>query len=142
MAHILNGDALKDQFPSDLEGHIIIMREALVSGPIQAVSLAEFYELRSKYLLEAFGPSELDYQKSVIPEFEKIIALPKDEPVYLWFEDDLFCQMNMWFCAHLLYTSHQPKEVYWIRPQDQLTYGFAHAPVAQLDRVPGFGSGG
>ena len=73
--------------------------------------------------MKIYGPEEGMYRDRVVPEFRKIISIPKDETVYLWFEDDLFCQINMWFAVHLLYTSHQPEKVYWVRPLDELLYG-------------------
>ena len=32
--HVLNGDALKEQFPPTITGDIIVIRECLVDGPV------------------------------------------------------------------------------------------------------------
>ncbi|WP_211277476.1 hypothetical protein [Nonlabens spongiae] len=40
--HILNGDALKEQFPKTIPGKIIVGRECLVDGPVQGDSLSAF----------------------------------------------------------------------------------------------------
>ena len=133
--HILNGDSLKEQFPANIGGQVIIMREALVSGPVQAGTLEELYDLRAAYLLEAFGPQEKKYHDHVVPEFEQIISIPGDEKVYLWFEEDLFCQVNMWFCIYLMSFSSHSGEVNWVCPDNQLEYGFGAYKAEELNKL-------
>jgi hypothetical protein len=41
--HILNGDALKGQFPSEIPGQLIVARECLVDGDVSGESLSEFF---------------------------------------------------------------------------------------------------
>jgi hypothetical protein len=41
--HILNGDALGDQFPKDLPGEILIFRECLIEGPKNVVEFESFH---------------------------------------------------------------------------------------------------
>ena len=124
--HILNGDALLEQFPSEISGTKIVLRECLVDGPVRSDSLDELYEIRAAFLddlIEDFNPG--DYQKDAVSEFEKIQSIPPDSAVYLWFEDDLFCQVNLWFTCHLLYNHTEQLEVYIIRPKTLTQYGFA-----------------
>jgi len=90
--HILNGDALKDQFPPSLKDELIVARECLVDGNVTARSLDELFEARATYLKESYGSTEEFYRNSVITEFKKIISLPDDSTINLWFEDDLFCR--------------------------------------------------
>jgi hypothetical protein len=92
--HVLNGDCLKNQFPKDIEGEIIVWRECLVSGP---VSESNFFENRKTFIHENFGEKEADYDKKVVSEFKKIKEISENSNVYFWFEDDLFCQVNLWF---------------------------------------------
>lgn len=92
--HILNGDCLKNQFPKDIEGELIVWRECLVSGP---VSETNFFENRKAFIYESFGENEADYDKKVISEFKKLQEIQENSNVYFWFEDDLFCQVNFWF---------------------------------------------
>ncbi|GJM35445.1 MAG: hypothetical protein DHS20C18_44460 [Saprospiraceae bacterium] len=40
--HILNGDSLKEQFPENIQGEIIIARECLVDGSVKGRTLVEF----------------------------------------------------------------------------------------------------
>lgn len=92
--HVLNGDCLKNKFPNDIEGELIVWRECLFSGP---VSESNFFENRKAFIHESFGENEADYDKKVISEFKKIEEIQESSNVYFWFEDDLFCQVNFWF---------------------------------------------
>lgn len=124
--HILNGDALLDRFPNAISGDKIVLRECLVDGPVQSDSLNKLYEIRARFLddlIEDFNTK--DYWKDAVTEFEKIQSIPPDSAVYLWFEDDLFCQVNLWFTCHLLYNHTDQLEVYIIRPKTLTQYGFA-----------------
>ncbi|MEP1305987.1 MAG: DUF1835 domain-containing protein [Balneola sp.] len=122
--HILNGDALKDQFPPSLKDELIVAKECLVDGNVTARSLDELFEARATYLKESYGSTEEFYRNSVITEFKKIISLPDDSTINLWFEDDLFCQINFWFVSSLIKEFVSPKKVFLVRPHTNLQYGF------------------
>lgn len=101
--HITNGDYLADQLKeTSIDGEIIVSREALVSGPLQADSLEEFWKIRSEFILKDYNAPIKSYYRKVVSEFEKMINIPEGSEVNLWFEDDLFCQVNLWFCISLL----------------------------------------
>lgn len=119
--HILNGDSLKAQFPPDLKGGIFVVRECLVDGEVNAADLSLFYKQRKAFLCRYYGATEKQYEDQVQAEFEKIRSI-KDSKVFLWFEDDLFCQVNFWFTTSLLLRKNN--EVYLVRPQKLSTYGF------------------
>ena len=97
--HILNGDALREQFPASVEGELIVARECLVVGDVSGNDLKDFYENRAKDLLKSYGTPISEYFSKVVPEYEKIRKLRVNSTVNLWFEDDLFCQVNLWFCC-------------------------------------------
>jgi hypothetical protein len=121
--HILNGDSLKDQFPTEqIKGEIIVMKECLIDGPSSGKNLVEFFQTRSEFIKEVYGDSENKYKNQVIPEITKIVNIESGE-VNLWFEDDLFCQVNLWFVCSLLYTKPNIT-VNLVRPNDSLQYGF------------------
>ena len=123
--HILNGDSLKDRFPANIEGSIIVARECLVDGDVNGDNLEELYLTRAKFLSNNYGGDIEDYYQKTVPEFEKIRNIPEGADINLWFEDDLFCQVNLWFVINLLYSSNQSNSVYLIRPENQLRYGFS-----------------
>lgn len=122
--HILNGDALKDQFPDSLNGELIVARECLVDGDVSADSLDQLFELRAEYLSNAYDSEKGFYHNEVIPEFKKIISLPEHSVIHLWFEDDLFCQVNLWFVFHLIHNFVTPSQVFLVRPHTDIQYGF------------------
>ncbi len=123
--HILNGDCLKDQFPTNIEGELIVARESLIDGDVNGDSLHELFETRSKFIsLNYEGFTEKDYFKKTVPEIKKIVAIPDKSEVFLWFEDDLFCQVNMWFVIHLLYKYTQDCKVFLVRPKIHNQLGF------------------
>jgi hypothetical protein len=116
--HILNGDALKEQFPADaLKGELIVTRECMIEGPTQANTLDELLKKREQYLRETY---QVDYQDAV-PEIKKIASLSTGSAC-LWFEDDLFCQANLWFVCSLIY--QKDLRVFLVRPHGSLRYGF------------------
>ncbi len=123
--HILNGDALADRFPSALEGEVMVARACLVDGPVWAANLPELFETRSHFLHEAYGIPKEDYLTRSVPEFEKICRLEPQQIIHLWFEDDLFCQVNLWFVCHLIREYSQASRMYLVRPPKFTPWGFA-----------------
>ncbi len=121
--HILNGDALKNRFPvSHVYGEVIIMRECLVDGPSSGNNLEDFFKNRANFIKETYGDVDNKYTQEVIPEILKINTIGEGE-VNLWFEDDLFCQVNLWFICSLIYSKDHIK-VNLVRPNKSLQYGF------------------
>jgi len=131
--HILNGDALKEQFPDSLGTELIIARECMVDGPVTDASLAELFALRSKFISEEYGiGTKEDYIKSIRFEIEKIKVIDEYAAVNLWFEDDLFCQVNFWFIASVLLDFGIKSKVYLVRPKVQNKYGFGGLAKEEL----------
>lgn len=101
--NITNGDCLAEQLKeTTISGEMIICREALVAGSLQAENLDVFWKVRSEFIAENYGDTKEDYYRKVVSECNKMMQIPEDSEVYLWFEDDLFCQVNMWFCLTLI----------------------------------------
>lgn len=101
--HILNGDALAEQvLASGLSDPFISWREAMVEGPVSSESAEHLFSVRASYLNQRYPDPDRTYQSHVLPEMERVMSLPVGTSVYLWFEDDLFCQVNMWSVLWLL----------------------------------------
>src|SRR5690349_21920797 len=97
--HILNGDSLAYSFPeARIQGDIIVVREALVDGDLSGDNLHEFWQSRAKY----HRSTETRYRNDIVSEFEKILNAPDNSEFNLWFEYDLFCQVNMWFVISII----------------------------------------
>lgn len=100
--HILNGDAIVPEFrKSGIEGPIVIWREALCDGPVaDSIQENSFWEKRADYINTALDGEH--YESKVITELDKIRDLSNYEEVVLWFEYDLFCQVNMLACLNFI----------------------------------------
>lgn len=97
--HILNGDALREQFQAwKIPGQTLVMRECLVEGPVAGED--DFWSQRKAFISEAYAASSHEYDQWVTTELAKFATMTSDAEVNLWFEDDLFCQANLWFVLH------------------------------------------
>jgi hypothetical protein len=90
-------------------GETIVFREALVSGPLGGATWEEFWETRVRFLTQNYGATAQAVQEKTVAELEKIRSLADGVELSLWFEDDLFCQVNLWFVVNLLSESHHIK---------------------------------
>jgi hypothetical protein len=107
--HILNGDSLAYSFPhAGIEGEIVVVREALIDGELSGDSLHEFWQSRARYM----GITETEYNDSVVREIQKIMNAPDESTFNLWFEYDLFCQVNMWFILSIINSLSIRKNVF------------------------------
>lgn len=124
VVHILNGDSLGDRFPERVSGKVMVARECLVDGPVKAENLESFFLLRTQFIGGYPDCSEAEYRETSLSEFEAMQAIPAGSEVNFWFEDDLFCQTNFWFCLHLLRDRVGDSEFFLVRPHTSLRYGF------------------
>jgi hypothetical protein len=107
--HILNGDSLAYSFPeTNIQGEIIVVREALVEGDVSGSNLDDFWQTRAKCM----GLTKVEYSNKVVTEFEKIINAAGNSEFNLWFEFDLFCQVNMWFVISIINNLRINKKVF------------------------------
>ncbi len=131
--HILNGDALRERFPSAIGGELIVARECLSDGPVKSDGLQGLFQLRAHFLTNGYGEgTTIDYKKGTVGEFERMMRIPEGSMVTLWFEDDLFCQVNFWFCVFLLSQHTANCSLYLARPESHTRYGFGGLSPAQL----------
>jgi len=131
--HILNGDALKERFPKTIPGEVIVARECLVDGPVQSDSLSAFFKARAAFISQNYaGFTEHDYFDQTVPEFLKIQNISEHAAIHLWFEDDLFCQVNFWFVVHVLVQSNHKENLFLIRPAVHTPYGFGGLSASEL----------
>lgn len=122
--HILNGDALKDIFPENLSGEIIICRECLVDGNVKGDTLDQLFASRAEFLNNADEGKHVDYFSYVVKEFEKLKTVSKNSEINLWFENDLFCQVNLWFILHLVDEYRIHNSLFLVHPKPEFKYSF------------------
>ncbi len=135
LIHILNGDALYERFPSNIPGERIIMREALIEGPLPRLPMTEFFEIRAQYFDDTYPDAPYVYRKDVLGEMNKIWSATASHEFVLWFEDDLFCQINLWFLAYGLSDLIQLKSFSLVKAVADMAYGFGGMDYRQLSRA-------
>jgi hypothetical protein len=107
--NILNGDSLAFSFPdAKIEGDVIVVREGLIDGNLSGNNLQDFWQSRAKYM----EVTDTEYHSQVVREFEKIMNAPDESEFNLWFEYDLFCQVNMWFVISIINSLRIKKNVF------------------------------
>ncbi len=100
---ILNGDCLADQLrQTKINQNFIVCRECLIEGNVYAGNITDFWTIRAKFIADTYTASTEEYFSKTVSEFEKLNNLPDNSEVCLWFENDLFCQANMWFVISML----------------------------------------
>jgi hypothetical protein len=110
--HIVNGDStatiLKE---SDLSGDLIVWREMLCEGPLSKnIGSDSFWNLRYAFFENEFQVNRPEYYDNTIEELIQIEDLSNYDEVVLWFEFDLFCQVNLIaLCTYLL--NHFKKDI-------------------------------
>ena len=95
--HIANGDSTAEILKkTTIKGDSIVWRELLCEGPIcSEVGSDEFWKKRYAYFENEIGISKIKYFDKTIKEILKTEDAPLNSEVVLWFEFDLFCQVNL-----------------------------------------------
>ncbi len=125
--HILNGDALADRFPDEIQGERIIFRECLIDGPCDSSTMDELFKARSEYLAHTEEDLKF-YSEKVEPPIRRLQEL-KNQDITLWFEEDLFCQINAWFIITCLENSNA---IFRVQLDPKFPYSFGHHTNDQL----------
>ncbi|OOG78128.1 DUF1835 domain-containing protein [Algoriphagus sp. A40] len=129
--HILNGDALAEIFPKSIPGERIIFRECLIDGPVNPTPTQELWQVRAEFIQQNYsGGEKVDYRKNSYEEILKIKFIPSGAKIYLWFEEDLFCQVNLWFILNYLKDHHA--EVFLVLPYPDSPYHFSELKESEL----------
>ena len=137
--HILNGDCLADELKkTKLNQDFIIFRECLIVGDVDAPNIIEFWDKRSNFIASTYETTKEMYFEHTAKEFEKLNLLPDGAQLCLWFEDDLFCQVNMWFILSYL-AEHPSLNLFRIFPvivdEADKWKGFGKATPEQLEQA-------
>jgi len=105
-----------------------------MDGPLSNELDEDFYQARSEFLIK-FSEGKLSYTEHVVPQLEKIKKIPDSSCVYLWFEYDLFCQVNYWQCLHWLQRYNSNLQLHWVRPRDKDWKGFGNYNSPALEEL-------
>jgi hypothetical protein len=118
--HVINGDSTYNSFSdTGLDGDVLVWRETLSEGPLaENITGGDFWRKRAEWIKETYGETTDGYQDKVLDEIAKL-SCPHQE-INLWFEFDLFCQVNLLGTLMLLQRQNDLSEpaVFLICPAD------------------------
>ena len=109
MLHIHNGDSSAGTAKAaQIPGEHVAWREALVCGPSpEMTSEEDFFDLRARHLSEAYNIPLEKCLGELRAMHEVLATFSEHDEVVLWFEHDLFCQVQLvyllnWFAGREL----------------------------------------
>jgi len=95
--HLLNGDATLAVFPPALPGDRGVWRDIMVEGPAVRDGAA-----RAAWLAPRLAVTRDHYERGWHDGQALLARAALDDEVILWFEQDLFCAINLWFVVSAL----------------------------------------
>lgn len=108
--HITNGDNTTHLLQSiNIDGEIITWREMLCEGnTVSDVGSESFWKSRFDFFSKNYHISKKRFIDYTIKEFRNLCQHKSEQEIILWFEYDLFCQINMIAVISWL-KKHKPK---------------------------------
>jgi Domain of unknown function (DUF1835) len=98
MLHVTNGDAAAEAIRSTgVDGDVLIWRDVLHEGPVPAaVGVRELREIRAGFLARCGWSTRAEALEDLARRDERLAkALDAGEEIVLWFEHDLFDQLQL-----------------------------------------------
>lgn len=109
MLHIHNGDSTAGTAKkANLPGEHLAWREALVCGPAPShLPEKDFIKLRASHIANSYGIDVQKCEAELLAQHQALRTFSDHEEVVLWFEHDLFCQVQLiylldWFAQREL----------------------------------------
>ncbi len=110
LLHITNGDSFTQRLGNlRLKGDVITWREMLCEGPtLTNVGSESFWKTRFEFLNKNYKVSKSSFIEKTLKEYRSLCNHKQQDQIVLWFEYDLFCQVNMlavisWLKTHRKY---------------------------------------
>ena len=96
MLHVTNGDAtLPGLARTGLPGEMLPWRDVLHDGPVPALAPAELRAVRARFIASRGWAPEAKAEADLRERDERLEAALGREPVILWFEHDLYDQLQL-----------------------------------------------
>ncbi|MDQ2936031.1 MAG: hypothetical protein M3R67_00825 [Acidobacteriota bacterium] len=97
MLHIHNGDCSANTGKqSSVQGEHFAWREELIEGPTPAgLEGAEWRKVRAQHLSQSYGLDLKQCEQALLDQDKTLASFHEHDEVVLWFEYDLFCQLNL-----------------------------------------------
>mgnify|MGYP001790871544 FL=1 len=113
LLHITNGDSFTSKLKTlDLKGDIITWREMLCEGKTLCnVGSESFWKTRFEFLNKNYKISKSWFVEKTLKEYRSLCNHKQQDHIVLWFEYDLFCQINMLAVLSWLKTHRRHAEI-------------------------------
>lgn len=97
LLHITNGDCFTEKLSTlKLKGDVITWREMLCEGKtLTNVGSESFWKARFEFLNKNYKVSKSSFIEKTLKEYRSLCNHKQQDHIVLWFEYDLFCQVNM-----------------------------------------------
>ncbi len=139
--HITNGDSFTQRLNSlKLKGDIITWREMLCEGKTETnVGSESFWKTRFDFLHKNYNVSKSWFVEKTLKEYRSLCNHKQQDQIILWFEYDLFCQVNMLAVLSWLKKHRRYAEIYLVcsgnEDQTDKLYGLNELSDDQLLRL-------
>jgi hypothetical protein len=106
MLHITNGDLAVDVLSRAVQGEFLPWRDALHEGPVHAgIPLEDLSHRRAAFIAAAGWAPRRRVEDEFLDRDKRLRSAEAHEEVVLWFEHDLYDQLQLvqlldWLCAH------------------------------------------
>lgn len=107
LLHITNGDSFTERLRQlNLKGDIITWREMLCEGKTETnVGSESFWKTRFEFLHKNYNVSKSWFVEKTLKEYRSLCNHKQQDQIVLWFDHDLFCQVNLlavisWLKSH------------------------------------------
>ncbi|MAU14498.1 MAG: DUF1835 domain-containing protein [Muricauda sp.] len=113
LLHITNGDSFTSRLQSlQLKGDVITWREMLCEGKtLSSVGSESFWKTRFEFLNKNYKVSKSWFIEKTLKEYRSLCNHKQQDHIVLWFEYDLFCQINMLAVLSWLKTHRRHAEI-------------------------------
>jgi hypothetical protein len=111
--HITNGDNFTQKLQSlNVKGDIITWREMLCEGKTETnVGSESFWKTRFDFLHKNYNVSKSWFVEKTLKEYRSLCNHKQQDQIILWFEYDLFCQINLLAVISWLKTHRRHAEI-------------------------------
>ncbi len=139
--HITNGDSFTQRLQGlNLKGDIITWREMLCEGKTETnVGSESFWKTRFEFLHKNYNVSKSWFVEKTLKEYRNLCNHKQQDQIILWFEYDLFCQINMLAVISWLKTHRRHAEISLVcsgnEDETDKLYGLSELSDEQLLRL-------
>ncbi|MGB5555639.1 MAG: DUF1835 domain-containing protein [Flavobacteriaceae bacterium] len=116
LLHITNGDSFTEKLKElKLKGDIITWREMLCEGKTETnVGSESFWKTRFEFLNKNYQITKSIFIEKTLKEYRSLCNHKQQDQIVLWFEYDLFCQVNMLAVLSWLKVNRKYAQVYLV----------------------------